>query len=215
MMFGGGVIGGKTALVVPTAHVGSNSNGNNFTFNNVDFGDEHPSRRVIVALVTGLGLGDNLSAFSISGVAATQVINQRPIHLFVRHLPTGDTGSLSMSYSGAQTTGAFCRVWAAYDLRSDVPVDTAQEVLSAGVASADLSCNTRSGGIVVAAAGHGDSGTQTWVGVDKDAEQTSVISNTPRSFAHANVEVSQAPRTITVTSSNTGFTRYALAASFR
>lgn len=216
MMIAGGVIGAKVASVVPTDHRASNSGSNSYNFTDVAFGDEHPSRRIIVAVTTGAGLGSNLTTCAIAGSAATEVTDATPVHIFIRHVPTGATGTVGLSYAGAQASGTAIRVWAAYGLRSDLPVDVKQATLNVGVAGADLSCNTRSGGIVVAAAGRGANGTgQTWVGVTEDAEQTSSISDTPRSFAHANVKTGESPRTITITSNNSSSVRYARVASFR
>lgn len=210
------VAGGTPAFVVPTDHRANNNGANNYNFSSVDFGDEHPSRRIIVAVTTSSGLGSNLTTCAIAGSSATEVTDATPVHIFIRHVPTGATGTVSLSYSGAQASGTAIRVWSAYGLRSELPVDVKQATLNVGVAGADLSCNTRSGGIVVAAAGRGANGTgQTWVGVTEDAEQTSSISNTPRSFAHANVKSGERPRTVTVTSSNTSSARYARVASFR
>jgi len=215
MRLGTAVLGDKPALIVWTHDASDAVNRNNYSFT-AGFGDEEPSRKILVNVATFSGLGTTISGVTIGGVTPTLLITQSLLRLYIADVPASTSGTVTVSYSGAQANGCAIMVWATYGQRSSTPIDTAQLTLPALTASADLSVDTRSGGIVVAAIAGGANGTShTWTGVTEDTETTSGINNWVRSGASANVASGQNPRTVGVSSSNASLERYALAASFR
>lgn len=215
MRLGTGVLGDKPASIVWTDDDVDDGNDDNYSFV-VDIGEAAPGRKVIFAVGTFTGLGTNVNAITFNGSPVTPLVTQSVLRLCIADAPTGTTATIGVTYSGADASGTGVMVWVVRDLKSGTPVDTAQTSLLSGTAAADLSVDTRSGGIVVAAAWGGANGTnQTWVGVNEDVENTSTSNNFCRSGASANISGGESPRTVTVTSSNTSSTRYVLAASFR
>lgn len=216
MMIAGGIIGGaKPATVVFTDDAADPDVDDAYSFT-VDIGTAHPSRRVIFAVGTFTGLGTTVSGIRFNGSSVTPIITQAQLRLCIVDAPTGATANIGVTYSGVDANGTAVMVWAAYDLKSSTPVDTAQNTLSTGTATADLSVNTKSGGVVVGATWGGANGTnQTWTGLTEDFENSSSIDNFCRSAASANVDHGESPRTITVTSNNTSSVRRAIVASFR
>lgn len=219
MMIATGIIGGKTGAVVFTGHRSNGSSQNNYTFSNVNFGPAAPGRKILVATVTFSAGNANIASLMVGGVTPTLLI-QHPstgrYRLYLADLPTGETGAISVSYSGPEAFGVAIMVWAAYDLKSSVPVATRTIDIPSGTPSGDLSINALKGGVIVAATGDGANGTSTiWNGLNEDIDQPSTIDNWQYSGASVNVDQSQTPRPITLTSSNTSKTRFALAASFR
>lgn len=216
MMIAGGIIGGsKPATVVFTDDAVDHDNRNAYSFT-VDIGTAHPSRRVIFAVGTFTGLGTTVSGITFNGSSVTPIITEAQLRLCIVDAPTGATATISVTYSGGEANGTAVMVWAAYNLKSSTPVDTAQNTLSIGTAAADLSVNTKSGGVAVGATWSGANGTnQTWAGLTEDFENSSTINNFCRSAASENIQLGQSPRTITVTSSDATVSRRALVASFR
>ncbi len=215
MRLGTGVIGGRAAHVVFTANANTSSNGTNRNFT-VNFGDEAPGRKIIFAVISYSGLGTTPSSVAIAGQSPTLVAQStNRLRLYIADVPTGASGNINVQY-GTTSSGTSVMVWAAYGLKNATAYDTRTATMAIGVASADLSINTRSGGIVLAATEDGANGTSTtWSGVVMDFQNTSTINNWVRSGASANVKNGESPRAITVASSNTSSTRNALAASFR
>ena len=215
MRLGTGVLGDKPASIVWTDDDKDHNNKNSYSFT-VDVGSAATGRKVIFAVGTFSGLGTTINTVTFNGNTPTLLITESILRLYIADAPTGTTATIAVTYSGTQASGCAVMVWAAYDLKSGTPVDTEQSTLAVSTAAADLSINTRSGGIAVAAAWGGANGTnETWVGLSEDVENTSSIDNFCRSGASANVTSGESPRSITVTSSDTTSSRRAVAASFR
>lgn len=215
MMIAGGIIGGaKPATVVFTDDAVDDDNDNAYSFS-VNIGAAHSSRKVIFAVGT-FPLSTALTGITFNGSSVTPILTEVLLRLCIVDAPTGTTATIGVTYAGSGGSGTAVMVWSVYDLKSSTPVDTAQTTLDIGTSAADLSVNTKSGGIVVGATWGGANGTnQTWTGLTEDFENSSSINNFCRSAASANVDHGESPRTITVTANNTSSARRAIVASFR
>lgn len=208
MFIATGAMGGVLPSVVYTGTQNSHANTNTFTFASVAIGTAS-SRRYCVFAVQGIG--SLITGVTVNGVAQTSVLSNNP-NFYVVNITTGTTASVVVTMSVSTTQDVAVTAWAMYNIRSATPQAT---VTSNGVNPAALSLNVPNRGIVIGLAYSGNNGaTYTWSGATLDFQQTSGVSNIPRSGASVAVTSAGSPRAVTCTYSASASPR-AGALSFR
>jgi hypothetical protein len=92
-----------------------------YTFTAASLGTAHADRYVIVGVASVAGFARTISSATIGGVAATLNHNQNlgfTGRIISAAVPTGATGDVVLTFSGAMTSCAI-GVWAAYNIGSD------------------------------------------------------------------------------------------------
>lgn len=148
IIFPGAVIGAPAATVSWTDSAGTlTSTPPDYTFTGMSIGAAHPTRQVFVATYY-----DVATAVTVNGIAASVVVSagSNTFRLWRAAVPTGTTASIVVT-SG--TSGReLISVWAAYNLQSTTPYDTASYTAAANATTHTTSINTKSGGILIATA---------------------------------------------------------------
>lgn len=142
------VAGVKPTLTYITNSVGSG------THSGLSFGAEHATRRLIVPIVHS---GDPITAVTIGGVSASLVVRQKGTdgsispysEIWIAHVPTGTSGTVSITGAGSQVIGLYHCV----GLRSSTATDTATD--PSGDQSFSIDIESR--GVVVCLAGSRES----------------------------------------------------------
>jgi len=118
------------------------------TFSGVDIGTAHSTRQVFVATFLG-----DVSAVTVGGVSASAVVSvaDNSLRLWRAAVPTGTTASVVITLAG--DTALIIQVWAAYNLRSTTPHDTASYPAGSTSTTHTTTINTADRGILIAAAG--------------------------------------------------------------
>lgn len=207
------IIGGRNRRVVYTAHAADDTDLSTYTFSGVAFGDASTRRHIIVCFHS-IDASGAASSMTVGGVSATMLLQvtapaSRFHQLWMAAVPTGTSGTIVVVNPGTALLSGI-EVYAAYDLSSATPYDTAS-VASAGAPTLDL--DVPSGGIVVGfAVASSGVATFTWSGLTEDVDGTSGT-NMKATSASVSRAPPATPRAISVTVS-TG-TCGALAASWR
>ena len=159
------IIAGKPPpTVVWTESAASSSASSPHTFTGISLSTADGSRQIFVAVYSGVA-----SAVTVGGISATLVKNtaSSTLTLWRAAVPTGTSASVVVTYTGGGGR-LLITVWAAYNLLSTTPVDTAQVTTSSTPATTHTTTiDTAGGGILIAAAGtvvnSGDGG-PSWTG---------------------------------------------------
>jgi hypothetical protein len=152
MIIPGGIIGGAIPSVILTDTGSLNTAVSTYTFSSRALGTA--GRRHIVVTVGYYGSA-NVTGCTVAGVTATQIAATSVLTvktaMYIVSLPTGTSGDVVVTLSGV---GAGCHVgvYAAYDLRSATPVDTATNAVNGAVPTytLGLDADVAARGIVVA-----------------------------------------------------------------
>lgn len=144
--------------------------------------------RYIVVAVHAFTDGNALSSVTIGGVAATQVVsitdntgsNQILTALWIAAVPTGTSGSISLTFAGATVNATRLGTYRMINPSSATAHATASDdTATSGLI--DLSLNVPSGGGVIAASLQRNGDLNTWVGAtenyDTDVGTGEVISS--------------------------------------
>ncbi len=118
------------------------------TFSGVAIGAAHGTRQVFVATYY-----DPSTAVTVGGVTASSVVTVTGnfLRLWRASVPTGTTASVVVTRSGSGRLAI--QVWAAYNLRSTTPHDTASYEAGGAATSHTTTINTANKGILIAASG--------------------------------------------------------------
>ena len=169
MMLGTGIIGGlKDATVVFGDTAATVSNGSSYSFTGRNLGAANAKRTIIVYGTYSFLVSGSITGFTLDGTP----MNARTPALggaFLYTLPwsTGTTGTFAVTGSSVFSAMGFS-IWAAYDLKSEVPTATAGA--SFGSSPRSTSINVQKGGIVVGIAVGPNNGNFSWTGLTKDTE---------------------------------------------
>jgi hypothetical protein len=167
-----GVVGSSSPSIEYQESSINTSNLSTYTFSSKSFG-EVANRSLVIVGVTS---ADSPSSVTIGGVSATQAADslgaeQAEIHYAV--VPTGTTGTVVVNYSSAASNCGI-HIWAAYNLSSTTPTDTATDTVDGSNLSTTIDVSAL--GIVVAVSKKENNTTCTWTGVterhDQQAEGT-------------------------------------------
>lgn len=208
MMIAGGIIGAKLPEVVFVASGINTTNPiNTVNFTNRSFGDEHPSRQIIVLVY---GINSNLvidqnytTSVTVGGVSATRKV--QPSGNALGHStawitprlddggPEGTTGTITVQRStGNGFSEAAMVAFAAYDLRESDPYDFGFGSGAPSTTALDL----QGGGVLTALAHSLDEiPTFSWTGADVQSNDSggvgtgsrwsaALLNKTPRKTAH-------------------------------
>ena len=151
----------------------SNANTTGYTFSNVNFGAEDPTRRIVIVVANG---GDSfvrtLSA-TVAGVSATQMVHGGAdyafVTIFIAAVPTGTTGTISLSYSSPTVNHVVVGVYKLVGLSANTPFATSTYATSP---PANLGLAVPAGGCVIAGIRRSASSTFTWSGLDENYDLT-------------------------------------------
>ncbi len=175
------------------------------------------TRRIVVAVygVDGGGAGRTITAVTVQGISATRLVEQNdargPLGLFIADVPTGTTGNIVTTFSGACVSGACIGWWAINDLKSSTPVQT-NKGSGTSTASADLSAPGEQS-IVISAASSWANGTFSVAGLTLDFDTSSgEAGGSFRREAASGVATGSA---LTIAYSGGGTTTQAVAAALR
>lgn len=166
-------------------YVASTSDNQTYSVSGIDFGVAHSKRSIAIlwgAGGHGLFSGLSSSAGIIGGVTATDAIEQEFNFgsggqdvifnsLKIASIPTGTSGSASITYSAAFPSGSVvqCVVYAIKYLRSLTPTAT---VTSTGTGARSGNLNVQSRGIVIAGSNGTTPARWGWSGVNSPEEAT-------------------------------------------
>jgi len=134
-----------------------------YTFSSVPIGDASPRRTIILATMAG-----GWDTCTVGGVALTERVVSGYVSLWTGVVPTGTTATIAFSRSSVLATSGRIFVWAAYNLDSSTPTDTA---IMSGTALSPQSIDVDARGIIVAAAA--TNGNATWTSISEDGEVSS------------------------------------------
>src|SRR5262245_24255328 len=154
---------GIVTLVYVATASGTGSGSSTFTQTGVSFGPAFTSRRIIVAMPSGNISSNNLSTATIGGVSATihrgsyiapGNVAVAEVYFFSAVVPTGETGTITITLSGGTSANIFFAVHITgdYDLAGGGPT-TAYIEDSAAVSSLTTDVATTSGGFIIAGIG--------------------------------------------------------------
>lgn len=160
MMIAGGVIGGKKPSILFTdAQHNLPVNQTTYTATDISFGPASSKRRVIVGVAVSTATGVQPDQMTIGGVAATLHDGIAPsgtfsvtVQIWSALVPTGETGTITMSVPSGDMGGGSLYVFAAHDLRDSAPTDTAADRVIGDPDGTDVSIDVKAGGVVVAVA---------------------------------------------------------------
>jgi hypothetical protein len=153
-----------------------------FTFTDVPFGNADTSRLVVVYIhATGTATATTIDSATIGGVSATKVVEAnssaqiRSAAIFAALVPTGASGSVSVTYSTSVSITPYLASYSIYDLSSHTATDTAvfNVDLNSQSPSADVTFTRSAGGVFIAGynAGGVDAGTtHTWTNATEDLD---------------------------------------------
>jgi hypothetical protein len=172
-----------------------------YTFSSQAIGTAAASRRIIVGAFGRSNAAVTLTSITVGGVTATVVASATDndgivflrSDLAIVDFPAGTSASIVVTYSSAGSLArASIGVWAAYDLLSATPTDTANNNSDPMSAAIDVSA----GGIIVGFATSDATATHTWTNLTErfDEAVEGISSHTGASDAFAAGETN---RTIT------------------
>lgn len=175
---------------------GSASDLTTYTFTSKSIGTENPTRKVIVSvssIADALG-STSISSLTVGGISATVAVSQVSgdggfCGLAIADVPTGTTASVVVTMANLQSRMGI-GVWAAYDLTSSTPTDTATSTAD----PASLNLDLVAGDIAVAAVFNNTNGTATWTGATERFD--AIIDGAQYSGADFSAVSDEAPRTI-------------------
>lgn len=130
------------------------SNSTTYTFSSHATGTAG-TRKTIVG-VSGLDAATSfsVSSMTVGGAAAAESVDNSvdtgsliQTAIYIIDNPSGTTATIAVTFSEAITSASVC-VWAAYDIISETPVDTANQFQTAS-ANIDLSLDVSAGGVAV------------------------------------------------------------------
>lgn len=158
-------------------------------------------RRHIVIAVGWTSDTDNLVSATVAGISATQVVaaevaGGRESTIWIASVPTGLTGNVVLTFAG-NISNVYAGIYALYNLRSAVAVDTASATGATGSTYfLNLSADIQARGVAVAVfAGGGVTGTPAISGLNNEtvlrnasgqrvysADYTATVAETPRTM---------------------------------
>jgi hypothetical protein len=151
----------------------SNANTTSYTFSNVNFGAEDPTRRIVIVVGNG---GDSFTrtlTTTIAGTAGTEMVhgggNLAFVSIFIAAVPTGTTGTISLSYSYPTVNHVVVGVYRLTGLSANTPFATSTY---ATTPPANLSLAVPAGGCVIAGIRRSASSSFTWSGLHEDYDLT-------------------------------------------
>lgn len=182
-----------------------------YTFSGQSFGDEPgaaDTRYIIVGAGGRAGSNLTVSSATIGGVAATVVIasgaTNAPAAIFIAEVPTGTTGDVVVTYSGAGMVSSAIGIWRMINPISSTATDTASDITPAsGVLNLDL--DVTAGGAAVGFTASRGADTTTWAGM------TEAFDILPESLDHvsgATTTTAGTPLTVTATNADTTPSHY-------
>jgi hypothetical protein len=144
-----------------------------FTFNDVSFGTPAFNRTIIIVLLARSSTARSFSSCTIAGntpniVGSTGTTNV-PRNIFSINLPSGTSGTVSATFSGAVSSGCSIAVYAVYGLSSDVAVSSGNDGVS-GATSRSVTLTTNSSDFIFAGLLLGDNQTPTWSNVTQNSQ---------------------------------------------
>lgn len=142
-----------------------------FTFTNVDFGIPASDRTIIVVANARGTSAANLNSATIDGVSSYVVgssTTSAPAHVISRNISSGTTGTISLNYSGALSSGCAVAVYACYGLTSYIPKDSDAAVFTSGLSN-NRAVSTNSGDVILSGLLLSSSQSVTWSNVAQDA----------------------------------------------
>lgn len=167
------------------------------SFTSTATGTAAPSREVFVAVYNGV-----VSAVTVGGISATLVESaSSSLTLWRAAVPTGTTATVEVTFTGGGGR-LLISVWAAYNLLSTTPFDTASYAASSTPASNhSTTIDTAGGGILIAAAAavitSGDGG-PSWTGATLSDSEILDVGSTDFVLSAANSEGTAAATGVTV-----------------
>ena len=173
-----------------------------YTFAGVDIGTAATNRHVVVGVQGSGGTARTLSSVTVAGVTATILVEatdtggggEDHVALVIAAVPTGTTGDVVVTWSGAFARGAY-GVWAVYGLESPTPVDTTQSTASPGALSVDTTADS----IVIAVSAPNNSSTTAWSGVVTENFDVAAFETQGWTGASAAKVAAATPATVTAT----------------
>ena len=153
----------------------SNTPNTTYTFSSQSLGTPDPARYIILGYVGNSSTRTVTAASStIGGVTVTKPIEvqdgNRTYGMLIANVPTGSTGTIAITWSGLQDRMGLLW-WAAYQLTSVTPTDTATDVVFTGSdLSGVLDINTGGVGFGFVATTGTNSNTWSWANLDEDID---------------------------------------------
>lgn len=203
-----------SSAVIPTLSYRTNAvdatNLTTYSFASVDIGTAAANRHVIVGVVSrNASAARSVSSATIAGISASivadGVVSNSQAAILIAAVPTGTTGTIDITLSGASERCGIA-VWAAYGLLSATPV------ASLNTASGTLDINTSANGIIVAV-NLGVSQTPVWSGITAALVDTVIEGLIEYSAASDSLTPAATPRA--VSRSGLGTAPITAIASFR
>jgi hypothetical protein len=131
-----------------------------YTFNAQPVGGAGNRKTIVGVAGRDSAIDFTILSVTVNGVAATNVVTNAietgstiQTGIFIIDNPTGVTADIVVTFSEIITQCGIA-VWAAYDLVSSTPTDTAQQFQTAS-ANIDLSLDVQAGGVAVGMSGAG------------------------------------------------------------
>jgi hypothetical protein len=143
------------------------TNASEYTFTGKAFGAAAARSLVIV----GLSSQGTITAVTIGGVTATLAVSggdSQHVHIYYAVVPTVSSGDVVVTFS-ASTGRCAIHIFAAYNLTSTTPTDTANDTADGSDVSSTIDVSER--GVLVAVAVKENNTTCTWTGVTERYDQ--------------------------------------------
>lgn len=217
---GPGGVASSVATVSLTYHVTQDAAHTTYTFTAAAIGSAAADRCVVVGVGGVNGSSRTISSVTIGGVSATSIAFVEgsgggafvPSGLFAAVVPTGTTGDVVVTYSGAASRASI-GVWAAYNVVAcTTPTDTVTSVANPQTGLIDISA----GGIAIGYShvfGAG-SPTFTWTNLTENFDE--VVGVSAGSQSGASAQFAGAQTNLAITATPTAFTAAAMVVgSFR
>lgn len=171
-----------------TDSAGDATNLTTYTLSSLSFGTEAADRQIVVG-VFGRTNSRTVSSMTIGGVAATQVVagnnaSNGPNDIWMAAVPTGTTGTVSVTFSGAMIRAAVA-VWRMTGA-NPTAVSTGSDVGTDPSATINVPVNGGAVGFCNSAA----TTSNTWVGLTEDLDTT--VEGHSYSAAHTNLPAGNA-----------------------
>lgn len=152
---GFGALAGDSAQAVFLGHFSTTDDQDGYSVANVPLGPEAPGRLLVVTMASNSNAGHTGPSANIAGVSGTLVARGTSSSsgfskqaMFQAIVPTGLTGTISVSTSGIETNWSV-GVFALYNLKSTTPTGTAG---TNGTSGAPLTVAVERGGVVIGSA---------------------------------------------------------------
>lgn len=216
-----GIIPGMAGQTGPTAtYLGAAINSgaaSTYNFASQPLGTVSPTRLIVVAYSGSLGAAFSVSSTTIAGIAGTYVIGSSVtsgsanvgVYLYQAIVPTGTTGTISITWSRALARSAI-GIWSIDGILSTTAISTDSGSVTGVGGAIPLSMNAQIDDVIIGALAAYNNDVSAWVGVTENFDQAFGASHHSGGIATATVAAT--PRTITAT---VGGTSAAVAALWR